>query len=243
MSEFEILPAIDVKGGKAVRLVRGELSAETQYGEPVQVAKDFAAEGARWIHLVDLDAAFGQGDNFPLLKKVIESVDLNIELSGGIRNEDSLIRALSTGCRRVNLGTAALEDPDWTADVISRFGEKVAVGLDVKNRELSSRGWTKVGGDLFETITRLDKAGCSRYVVTDISRDGTLTGPNLDLLREITQFTKTPIIASGGISSIEDVKKVSELRDSGVEGVIIGKALYSGAFTLRDALRVANGGK
>lgn len=243
MNKFEILPAIDVKGGKAVRLVRGELSAETQYGEPVQVAEEFAREGARWIHLVDLDAAFGQGENFSLIKRVIESVNLNIELSGGIRNEDSLIRALSIGCRRVNLGTAALEDPEWTADVISRFGDKVAVGLDVKNRELSSRGWTKIAGELFETIERLDRAGCSRYVVTDISRDGTLTGPNLDLLREITKFTSTPIIASGGISSIEDVKKVSELRDSGVEGVIIGKALYSGAFTLRDALIVANGDK
>ena len=243
MSEFEILPAIDVKGGKAVRLVRGELSAETQYGEPVQVAGEFAREGARWIHLVDLDAAFGQGENFSLIKRVIESVNLNIELSGGIRNEVSLIRALSTGCRRVNLGTAALEDPEWTADVISRFGDKVAVGLDVKNRELSSRGWTQTAGELFETIERLDRAGCSRYVVTDISRDGTLTGPNLDLLREITQFTSTPIIASGGISSIEDVKKVCELQDSGVEGVIIGKALYSGAFTLRDALTVVNGGK
>ena len=243
MNQFEILPAIDVKGGKAVRLVRGELSAETQYGEPLQVAEDFAADGARWIHLVDLDAAFGQGSNFPLLKRVIESVDLNFELSGGIRNEDSLIKALSTGCRRVNLGTAALEDPAWTEDVIARFADKVAVGLDVKGRELSSRGWTKSGGDLFEAIDRLDKAGCSRYVVTDISRDGTLTGPNLDLLTEITKFTSTPIIASGGISSIQDVKSVSALSASGVEGVIIGKALYAGAFTLREALDVARGSK
>jgi 1-(5-phosphoribosyl)-5-[(5-phosphoribosylamino)methylideneamino] imidazole-4-carboxamide isomerase/N-(5'phosphoribosyl)anthranilate isomerase len=232
MSRFEILPAIDVKGGKAVRLVQGELSAETQYGEPVQVAQEFAAAGARWIHLVDLDAAFGQGSNFPLIQKVIESVDLEIELSGGIR-----------GCNRINLGTAALENPEWTEDVIARFGEKVAVGLDVKGRELSSRGWTKVGGDLFETIERLDRAGCSRYVVTDISRDGTLTGPNLDLLREITNFTKTPIIASGGISSIKDVKNVSALSKDGVEGVIIGKALYSGAFTLLQALEIASGVK
>lgn len=243
MSRFEILPAIDVKGGKAVRLVQGELSAETQYGEPVQVAQEFAAAGARWIHLVDLDAAFGQGSNFPLIQKVIESVDLEIELSGGIRDEESLIKALSTGCNRINLGTAALENPEWTEDVIARFGEKVAVGLDVKGRELSSRGWTKDGGDLFETIERLDRAGCSRYVVTDISRDGTLTGPNLDLLREITNFTKTPIIASGGISSIKDVKNVSALSKDGVEGVIIGKALYSGAFTLLQALEIASGVK
>lgn len=243
MSRFEILPAIDVKGGKAVRLVQGELSAETQYGEPVLVAQGFAAAGARWIHLVDLDAAFGQGSNFPLIQKVIESVDLEIELSGGIRDEESLIKALSTGCNRINLGTAALENPEWTEDVIARFGERVAVGLDVKGRELSSRGWTKVGGDLFETIERLDRAGCSRYVVTDISRDGTLTGPNLDLLREITNFTKTPIIASGGISSIKDVKNVSALSKDGVEGVIIGKALYSGAFTLLQALEIASGVK
>lgn len=243
MSRFEILPAIDVKGGKAVRLVQGELSAETQYGEPVQVAQEFAAAGARWIHLVDLDAAFGQGSNFPLIQKVIESVDLEIELSGGIRDEESLIKALSTGCNRINLGTAALENPEWTEDVIARFGEKVAVGLDVKGRELSSRGWTKVGGDIFKTIERLDRAGCSRYVVTDISRDGTLTGPNLDLLREITNFTKTPIIASGGISTIKDVKNVSALSKDGVEGVIIGKALYSGAFTLLQALEIASGVK
>ena len=243
MSRFEILPAIDVKGGKAVRLVQGELSAETQYGEPVQVAQEFAAAGARWIHLVDLDAAFGQGSNFPLIQKVIESVDLEIELSGGIRDEESLIKALSTGCNRINLGTAALENPEWTEDVIARFGDKVAVGLDVKGRELSSRGWTKDDGDLFETIERLDRAGCSRYVVTDISRDGTLTGPNLDLLREVTNFTKTPIIASGGISSIKDVKNVSALSKDGVEGVIIGKALYSGAFTLLQALEIASGVK
>ncbi|MBM3743597.1 MAG: bifunctional 1-(5-phosphoribosyl)-5-((5-phosphoribosylamino)methylideneamino)imidazole-4-carboxamide isomerase/phosphoribosylanthranilate isomerase PriA [Actinobacteria bacterium] len=243
MSGFEILPAIDVKGGKAVRLVRGELSTETQYGEPVQVAQEFAAAGARWIHLVDLDAAFGQGSNFPLIKKVIESIDVKIELSGGIRNEDSLIKALSTGCNRINLGTAALENPEWSEDVIARFGDKVAVGLDVKGQKLSSRGWTKSGGDLFETIDRLDKAGCSRYVVTDISRDGTLIGPNLDLLRQITKFTSTPIIASGGVSSIQDVKSVSALSESGVEGVIIGKALYAGAFTLREALALAHGSK
>jgi 1-(5-phosphoribosyl)-5-[(5-phosphoribosylamino)methylideneamino] imidazole-4-carboxamide isomerase/N-(5'phosphoribosyl)anthranilate isomerase len=243
MSVFEILPAIDVKSGQAVRLVQGELSAETQYGEPVQVAQEFAAAGARWLHLVDLDAAFGQGNNFPLIQQIIESVDLKIELSGGIRNEASLLKALSTGCNRINLGTAALENPEWTEDVIARFGDKVAVGLDVKGRELSSRGWTKVGGDLFEVIERLDRAGCSRYVVTDVSRDGTLTGPNLELLRDITNFTKTPIIASGGISSLEDIKNVSTLTRNGVEGVIIGKALYSGAFTLPQALEIASGVK
>jgi phosphoribosylformimino-5-aminoimidazole carboxamide ribotide isomerase/phosphoribosylanthranilate isomerase len=237
MSKFEILPAIDVKDGNAVRLVRGELSAETQYGDPLEVALEFVEIGADWIHLVDLDAAFGKGSNFPLLQRVIESVDLKVELSGGIRDEESLLRALSTGCERVNLGTAALEDPIWTENVISRFGERVAVGLDVKGRQLSSRGWTKVGGDLYETITRLDKAGCSRYVVTDVARDGTLTGPNLELLRSVTQYSKTPVIASGGISNLVDVKAVSVIP--GVEGVIIGKAIYSGQLLLSDALEVS----
>jgi phosphoribosylformimino-5-aminoimidazole carboxamide ribotide isomerase/phosphoribosylanthranilate isomerase len=241
MKTLEILPAIDVKEGVAIRLVQGELDKQSKYGDPIEIATQFVASGASWIHLVDLDAAFGLGNNFEVLASVIKSVDIKIELSGGIRDDESLNRALSTGCTRINLGTAALEQPEWTESVIKKHGDKIAVGLDVRGRQLSARGWTKSGGDLFEAITRLDKAGCARYVLTDITRDGTLTGPNLELLKEVTSFTKTPIVASGGISSLSDVKALTQLTHDGVEGVIIGKALYAGAFTLAQVLATAKG--
>ena len=241
MKILDILPAIDVKEGSAIRLVQGELGKQSKYGDPLEIAAEFVAAGASWIHLVDLDAAFGLGNNFEVLASVIKSVDIKIELSGGIRDDESLERALSTGCTRINLGTAALEQEEWTESVIKKHGDKIAVGLDVRGRELSARGWTKSGGDLFEAITRLDKAGCARYVLTDITRDGTLTGPNLELLKEVTSFTKTPIVASGGISSLTDVKALTQLTNQGVEGVIIGKALYAGAFTLAQVLAIAKG--
>jgi phosphoribosylformimino-5-aminoimidazole carboxamide ribotide isomerase/phosphoribosylanthranilate isomerase len=241
MKTLEILPAIDVKEGVAIRLVQGELDKQSKYGDPIEIATQFVASGASWIHLVDLDAAFGLGNNFEVLASVIKSVDIKIELSGGIRDDESLNRALSTGCTRINLGTAALEQPEWTESVIKKHGDKIAVGLDVRGRQLSARGWTKSGGDLFEAITRLDKVGCARYVLTDITRDGTLTGPNLELLKEVTSFTKTPIVASGGISSLSDVKALTQLTNDGVEGVIIGKALYAGAFTLAQVLATAKG--
>ena len=241
MKTLEILPAIDVKEGVAIRLVQGELDKQSKYGDPIEIATQFVASGASWIHLVDLDAAFGLGNNFEVLASVIKSVDIKIELSGGIRDDESLNRALSTGCTRINLGTAALEQPEWTESVIKKHGDKIAVGLDVRGRQLSARGWTKSGGDLFEAITRLDKVGCARYVLTDITRDGTLTGPNLELLKEVTSFTKTPIVASGGVSSLSDVKALTQLTDQGVEAVIIGKALYTGAFTLAQVIAVAKG--
>jgi phosphoribosylformimino-5-aminoimidazole carboxamide ribotide isomerase/phosphoribosylanthranilate isomerase len=241
MKILDILPAIDVKEGVAIRLVQGELDKQSKYGDPIEIATQFVASGASWIHLVDLDAAFGLGNNFEVLASVIKSVDIKIELSGGIRDDESLNRALSTGCTRINLGTAALEQPEWTESVIKKHGDKIAVGLDVRGRQLSARGWTKSGGDLFEAITRLDKVGCARYVLTDITRDGTLTGPNLELLKEVTSFTKTPIVASGGISSLTDVKTLTQLTNDGVEGVIIGKALYAGAFTLAQVLATAKG--
>ena len=241
MKILDILPAIDVKEGSAIRLVQGELDKQSKYGNPLEIAAEFVAAGASWIHLVDLDAAFGLGNNFEVLASVIKSVDIKIELSGGIRDDESLERALSTGCSRINLGTAALEQEEWTESVIKKHGDKIAVGLDVRGRELSARGWTKSGGDLFEAITRLDKAGCARYVLTDITRDGTLTGPNLELLKEVTSFTKTPIVASGGISCLTDVKALTQLTNQGVEGVIIGKALYAGAFTLAQVLAIAKG--
>jgi phosphoribosylformimino-5-aminoimidazole carboxamide ribotide isomerase/phosphoribosylanthranilate isomerase len=235
---LELLPAIDVKGGKAVRLVQGELSAESQYGDPREVALEFLVAGAEWIHLVDLDAAFGIGSNAELLEEVIKSVNLRVVLSGGIRDDATLRRALATGCERVNLGTAALEDPEWTARAISEFGDRIAVGLDVRGHTLAARGWTREGGNLFETIERLDRDGCSRYIVTDVAKDGTLTGPNLELLKEVCAATSKPVVASGGVSSLADLEAIKRLTNIGVEGAIVGKALYAGAFTLQEAIKV-----
>ena len=241
MKRLELLPAVDVREGQAVRLVQGELSNQTSYGSPIDAALDFQSAGAEWIHLVDLDAAFGTGSNHELLAEVIGKLDIKVELSGGIRDEESLARAIATGCARINLGTAALENPEWTASVISRYGDLIAVGLDVRGHTLAARGWTREGGDLFETIARLDNDGCSRYVVTDVNKDGTLKGPNVELLQEVCAATKKPIIASGGVSTLSDLEQLRSLTMIGVEGAIIGKALYARAFTLEDALRISDG--
>ena len=238
-NRIELLPAIDVKAGRAVRLVQGELSQESQYGAPLDVARDFVSKAAEWIHLVDLDAAFGIGSNFELLRDVIASVDIKVEMSGGIRDDESLNRALSTGCTRVNLGTAAIEDPEWTGKVISQHGPRIAVGLDVRGHTLAARGWTREGGDLFEMIAKLDSYGCARYIVTDVAKDGTLTGPNLQLLREVCAATNTPVVASGGVSTLQDLIDLRDLTPIGIEGAIVGKALYTGAFTLEEALEIA----
>ena len=235
---LELLPAVDVKEGRAVRLVQGELSKETSYGDPIEVALEFQSAGAEWIHLVDLDAAFGLGSNAELLASVIGKLDIKVELSGGIRDDASLRKALATGCRRVNLGTAALENPEWTCQVVKEFGDRIAVGLDVRGHTLAARGWTQSGGDLFETLERLDRDGCTRYVVTDVAKDGTLQGPNLELLKEVCAATDAPVIASGGISSLADIQALVDLHSIGIEGAIVGKALYAGAFTIQEALNL-----
>lgn len=231
-----LLPAVDVAGGLAVRLVQGEAGSETSYGDPREAALTWQRDGAEWIHLVDLDAAFGRGSNRELIAEVVRSVDVAVELSGGIRDDDSLDAALATGAARVNIGTAALEDPDWVRRAIDRVGDRIAVGLDVRGTTLSARGWTKDGGELFDVLARLDADGCARYVVTDVRRDGTLTGPNVDLLRAVTAATKRPVVASGGVSSLDDLTAIAAV--AGIEGAIVGKALYAGAFTLPEALAV-----
>ena len=233
-----LLPAVDVADGTAVRLVQGAAGTETAYGDPLEAALAWQRAGAEWIHLVDLDAAFGRGSNAELLADVVRRLDVKVELSGGIRDDESLTAALATGAARVNIGTAALEDPDWCDAVVAKYGDRVAVGLDVRGRTLSARGWTRDGGDLFEVLARLDAAGCARYVVTDIRRDGTMTGPNLDLLREVCAATDAPVIASGGVSTLDDLRALATLEPLGVEGVITGKALYAGAFTVEEALAV-----
>jgi 1-(5-phosphoribosyl)-5-[(5-phosphoribosylamino)methylideneamino] imidazole-4-carboxamide isomerase/N-(5'phosphoribosyl)anthranilate isomerase len=231
-----LLPAVDVADGAAVRLVQGAAGTETSYGSPLDAALAWQDGGAEWIHLVDLDAAFGRGNNRDLLADVVGRLDVAVELSGGIRDTASLEVALATGCARVNLGTAALESPDWVRAAIARYGEQIAVGLDVRGTTLAARGWTSEGGDLYETLARLDADGCARYVVTDVHRDGTLTGPNLQLLRDVCAATDRPVVASGGVSSLEDLRLLATLTELGVEGAIVGKALYAGAFTLAEAL-------
>jgi phosphoribosyl isomerase A len=238
--ELILLPAVDVADGKAVRLTQGEAGTETNYGDPVDAALEWAKQGADWIHLVDLDAAFGRGSNAGIIRKVIRQVrGVQVEVSGGIRDDRSLEAALESGASRINLGTAALENPEWAADVIGRYGDVIAVGLDVRGTTLAARGWTQEGGDLWTVLGRLEEAGCSRYVVTDVTKDGTLKGPNLELLREITSRTTKPVVASGGVSSLDDIIALRDLVPLGVEGAIVGKALYAGAFTLAEALDVA----
>jgi 1-(5-phosphoribosyl)-5-[(5-phosphoribosylamino)methylideneamino] imidazole-4-carboxamide isomerase/N-(5'phosphoribosyl)anthranilate isomerase len=239
MARLELLPAVDVAAGQAVRLVQGEAGSETSYGDPLAAALAWQEAGAEWIHLVDLDAAFGRGSNRELLAEVVGKVDVKVEMSGGIRDDESLRAALATGCTRVNIGTAALEDPGWCARAIAEHGDRIAVGLDVRGTTLAARGWTKEGGELFEVLARLDRDGCARYVVTDVTKDGTLRGPNLDLLQQVCAATDKPVVASGGISGLDDIRALAALVDRGVEGAIVGKALYAGAFTLPEALDVA----
>ena len=247
MSEFNttpklvLLPAVDVADGKAVRLTQGAAGTETSYGSPQDAAQEWIEAGAEWIHLVDLDAAFGRGNNRHVIEKVVKNTPraVNIELSGGIRDDASLEAALSTGAKRINLGTAALENPEWAAHVIAEYGEAIAVGLDVRGTTLAARGWTEDGGDLWDVLDRLERAGCSRYVVTDVAKDGMLAGPNLELLTKVAERTDRPVIASGGISNLDDIAALRELVPLGIEGAIVGKALYTKAFTLAEALDVA----
>jgi 1-(5-phosphoribosyl)-5-[(5-phosphoribosylamino)methylideneamino] imidazole-4-carboxamide isomerase/N-(5'phosphoribosyl)anthranilate isomerase len=240
-----LLPAVDVADGQAVRLVQGAAGTETSYGAPLDAALAWQNAGAEWVHLVDLDAAFGKGSNFELLSEVIGALDVKVELSGGIRDDASLERALSTGCRRVNIGTAALEDPDWCEKIIAEHGDRVAIGLDTRQIDgewrLRGRGWVSDGGDLWEVLERLDSQGCSRFVVTDVSRDGMLNGPNIDLLRDVAAATSAPVVASGGISSLDDIRALAGVVEEGVDSAIVGKALYAGKFTLEEALEAARG--
>lgn len=236
MESLVLLPAVDVQNGQAVQLVQGVAGSEKVFGDPLAAAKRWQDDGAEWIHLVDLDAAFGRGSNAEVIAEIVSTMDLNVELSGGIRDDASLERALAAGCRRVNIGTAALESPDWCVDIISSYGDRIAIGLDVKGTQLAARGWTREGGDLYETLALLSMAGCERFVVTDVASDGMLSGPNLDLLRNVCARTDAKVVASGGISSLDDLRTLCGLVPLGVEGAIVGTALYVGNFTLTDAL-------
>ncbi len=236
---LQLLPAVDVVNGQAVRLLQGEAGSEKSYGDPAEAAANWADQGATWIHLVDLDAAFGRGSNHELLARIVRDVNVRVELTGGIRDDASLRRALDAGAARVNIGTAALENPEWTSQVIAEFGDRVAVGLDVRGDTLAGHGWTKDGGNLWEVLDRLEADGCSRYVLTDVTKDGTLAGPNVELLRKVAGYAKAPVVASGGISSLDDLRQLRQLVAEGVDQAIVGKALYEGAFTLAEAIEVA----
>ncbi len=239
---LELLPAVDIAGGQAVQLVQGVAGSEKHFGDPVEAALDWQRRGSEWIHLVDLDAAFGRGENRELVARIIGTLDIDVEVSGGIRDDESLEAAMAAGCRRVNIGTAALEQPQWCAQAIAEHGDRVAVGLDVRGRTLAARGWTRDGGDLYDVLSRLDSEGCARYVVTDVNKDGMLQGPNLELLREVCAATDRPVVASGGITALADLEALQGLVADGVEGAIIGTALYEGRFTLEDALALTRPG-
>jgi 1-(5-phosphoribosyl)-5-[(5-phosphoribosylamino)methylideneamino] imidazole-4-carboxamide isomerase/N-(5'phosphoribosyl)anthranilate isomerase len=233
---LQLLPAVDIADGQAVQLVQGVAGSEKRFGDPIEAALRWQQAGAEWIHLVDLDAAFGRGSNRDLLAKVVGTLDVKVEMSGGIRDDESLAAALATGCRRVNIGTAALEQPEWCARVIGEHGDRIAIGLDVRGRTLAARGWTREGGDLYDVLGRLDSEGCARYVVTDVNKDGMLQGPNLQLLRDVCAVTDAPVVASGGVTTLDVIRALMELVPDGVEGAIAGTALYEGRFTLEDAL-------
>ena len=239
MSKLELLPAVDVQGGQAVQLVQGVAGSEKVFGDPLAAARRWQDGGAEWLHLVDLDAAFGRGSNADVIAEIVAAMALKVELSGGIRDDASLESALATGCRRVNIGTAALEQPDWCDRVIGEHGDRIAIGLDVRGTRLAARGWTREGGELWETLDRLNAAGCARYVVTDVVRDGMLTGPNVGLLKDVCARTEAKVVASGGIAQLDDLRVLRELVPLGVEGAIVGTALYVGNFTLAEALAVA----
>ena len=241
MNELVLLPAVDVQGGQAVQLTQGVAGSEKVFGDPLAAARRWQDAGARWLHLVDLDAAFGRGSNAEVIAEITAAMELNVELSGGIRDDESLERALATGCRRVNIGTAALENPDWCDRVIGEHGDRIAIGLDVRGTRLAARGWTREGGELFETLERLNAAGCARYVVTDVASDGMLSGPNLQLLRDVCARTDAPVVASGGITTLDDLRALRDLVPLGVEGAIVGTALYVGKFTIADALAAVSG--
>jgi phosphoribosyl isomerase A len=235
---LDLLPAVDLLDGQAARLVQGAMGTETSYGDPVQAAGAFVEQGADWLHVVDLDAAFGRGPrNRAQLARVVEAVaPVRVEASGGVREPADLAALLDLGAARVVVGTAALEDPEWVLDACQEHGDAVAVGLDARGRVLQARGWTASGGDLFDTLAKLDAAGCRRFVYTEVARDGMLSGPAIDSLEQVLAATGRPVIASGGVSSLDDLRALAPLAVRGLEGVIVGKALYAGRFTVAEAL-------
>lgn len=235
MNRIELLPAIDVTGGRAVRLSSGVVD-DRSWADPAEVARSFEEAGARWVHLVDLDRAFGRGNNDELLARVMSEVDAAIQLSGGIVSRADVEAALGAGPDRVNIATQALDDLEAVRDAIDAFGPRISVCLDVRGERLAARGTSREGGNVWEVLSALNEAGVARLVVTDVTRDGQMRGANLELLARVADATDARIVASGGVNSLADI---AALRRLGIEGAIVGKALYHGAFTLSQALAVA----
>jgi phosphoribosylanthranilate isomerase len=239
MPALTIIPAVDIQYGRAVQLTRGVSSSEKVFGDPLEMALRWQSAGAQWLHVVDLDAAFSRGSNSDQIAQIVAKTQLNVEVTGGIRDDATLQAALDTGCARVNIGTAAVENPTWCDQMIATHGDKVAVAIDVAGESLATRGWTKTEGDLWPLVERLNRAGCSRLVVTDTQVDGTLTGVNVALLEAVCARTSAAVVASGGVSSADDVAALATLVDRGLDAVIIGTALYVGQITMEQALRAA----
>ena len=239
LSSFELLPAIDVSAGLSVR--PGEENSQASFGSPLEIASDWIASGAKWIHLVDLDAAYGKGENKALISEVVSRCSsIQVQVSGGIRDQESLSAAFATGSTRINLATSALIDMPWVQSVISKNGQKLSVSLDVSGAKLVARGSGEDVGELDLVLQQLESFGCARYVVTDVTRDGSLNGPNLELLEKVLSLTSKPVIASGGISQLADLEALMALRSKGLAGAILGKALYVGRFSLEQALEVVS---
>ena len=238
---LELLPAVDVSKGQAVRLSQGDSDTEESFGSPMDAARTWINSGAQWIHLVDLDAAFERGNNGSIIREVVAGCQgVKIQLSGGIVDQQSLDAALATGATRVNLATPALAEMSWVQKVIAEFGDRIAVGLDVRGSTLIGRGSSKEVGELPEVLEQLEQAGCARYIVTDVAKDGMLQGPNLELLRQVLEITEKPVVASGGISSLDDISALNQLVPYGLESAILGKALYANRFTLEQALELVS---
>jgi phosphoribosylanthranilate isomerase len=233
MKPLELLPAIDIKNGKVIQLSSAVSGSSTVMVEPLEVIQRFSSAGSKCIHLVDLDAAYGTGENAKLIRHLVQMSQVDIQLSGGIANQKSLDVALATTAKRVNISTAGLEDIDWIKNVIEKYRERVCVGLDVTQGSLIARGSGKVIGDLDHFISVLNEAGCSRIIVTDNSTDGALVGPNFQLLEQVISQSSAEVVASGGVSNLSDLM---QLRKMGLAGAIVGKALYVGKFSIEEAL-------
>jgi phosphoribosylformimino-5-aminoimidazole carboxamide ribotide isomerase len=232
-----VIPAIDVRGGRAVRLRLGDPEHETVYGEdPAEVAARWSAEGASWIHVVDLDAALGSGDNRRAIARILAAADVPCQVGGGVRALEDAARRLEAGAARVVMGTEAVRDPAFLSAAMARFGDAVVVALDTDGDEVLIRGWTEGAGLLDHVLPRMAEAGASRFLVTAVGRDGTMSGPDAALYERVVASTDRPVQASGGVRSVEDLQA---LAVTGVDAVVVGTALYEGTLSLAEALEVA----
>ncbi|MFP4058397.1 MAG: 1-(5-phosphoribosyl)-5-[(5-phosphoribosylamino)methylideneamino]imidazole-4-carboxamide isomerase [Candidatus Brocadiia bacterium] len=231
-----VIPAVDIRGGRCVRLLQGRLDAETVYfDDPVDAAHRWADQGAELVHVVDLDGAVeGRPANFDAVARIAEEVDVPIEVGGGVRTDEAVARYLELGVERLVLGTRALREPQWLASLCERYPGRIVAGVDARDGRVTVEGWARTSGvDALDFARRLDALGLRALVYTDVATDGTLSGPNLGALGRLVEAVSTPVVASGGIASLDDVERVAAL---GVEGMIIGQALFTGALSLPEAM-------